>query len=129
MSSFHFSNDVSQSTLDNLQRLAQFSVPLATSFTDIMLEFLASGNAAGLIEALKTFSGEHSVGIAALKNLAQAYLVLLKGIHHFHSFQCMGLGHCSTVLGLCVCIQLTKLSQALSRITCPPTTSLKIWLS
>lgn len=78
--SFHFSNDVSQSTLDNLQKLSQFSVPLVTSFTDIMLEFLASGNAGGLIESLKAFSGEHGVGLVALKNLAQAYLVLLKGL-------------------------------------------------
>lgn len=44
-----------------------------------MLEFLSSGNADGLIESLKSFSGEHGVGIAVLKNLAQAYLVLLKG--------------------------------------------------
>jgi hypothetical protein len=83
MASFHFSNDVPQSVLDNLQRLAQFSVGQVASYTDMMLEFLASGNANGLIESLKNFSSEHSVGIAVLKNLAQAYLVLLKSYISF----------------------------------------------
>jgi len=78
MASFHFSNDVPPSTLDNLQRLSQFTVPLITSFTSLMLEFLATSNAAGLIDALKGFSGTHGVGIAVLRNLAQAYLALLK---------------------------------------------------
>jgi len=40
---------------------------------------LASGNPTAFTEGLKDFSGEHSIGLGALKNLAQAYLVLLKG--------------------------------------------------
>jgi len=40
---------------------------------------LASGNASALIESLKEFGSEQGVGLAMLKNLSQAYIVLLKG--------------------------------------------------